>query len=104
MNTYTHVLFKPYYEMNNDIDFCNECNTKTLIDGCNKCGEGVCTNDKCSIIFPHYRNTKYILCRTCSDKIESKLTVVIDLDKLRLLKQKITSKRTKKQMMNKNMH
>jgi hypothetical protein len=90
--------------MNNDIDFCNECNAKSLIKCCDKCGEGVCANDNCSLVFPYHRNTNYILCRTCSDKIESKLKVVIDLDKLRLLKQKIDNKRTKKQTMNKNIY
>jgi len=101
MNSRTRILFIPHFVGKTDDEFCNECNTNRLIECCNKCGEGVCVNDNCSTIFPHYKNTVFVLCRSCSDQIESKLKVVIDLDKLRLLKNKICNKRTKKQAINK---
>lgn len=80
-----------HYVVNNDNDYCNECNTNILIECCNRCGEAVCANDQCSTIFPHHKNSMFAICRTCYIKIERRLTLQIDIDKLRNLKNKISS-------------
>ena len=72
-----------------DVDYCNECDKETNIMACNKCASAVCTKGKCCLLFPHYHDSLYVICRTCSIKIEKKLQVLVDLDKLVLLKRKI---------------
>lgn len=76
-------------------EVCNECNTKWIEDTCNKCGEGVCMNNKCCEQFPHYYNTTFIICRHCANEIEKKLHILEEDEKemyrndLKLLKLKI---------------
>ena len=70
-------------------DNCNECDHYTTITCCNKCGEGVCTAQKCCTSYPHYNNTSFIICRSCFCEIERQLHVQIDYNKLRILKQRI---------------
>ena len=72
-----------------EIDYCNECDKEMRILCCEKCAESVCITGKCSLTFPHHNDTLYVICRTCSTKIEKKLKVLLDLDKLKLLKKKI---------------
>jgi hypothetical protein len=72
-----------------DVDYCNECEQEKQILCCEKCAESVCIKGKCSLTFPHYNDTLYVICRTCTKKIENKLLVLVDLDKLVLLKKKI---------------
>ena len=72
-----------------DVDYCNECEQEMQISCCEKCAESVCIKGKCSLTFPHYNDTLYVICRTCTKKIENKLLVLVDLDKLVLLKKKI---------------
>lgn len=93
-SSYIGVSFRPHYFANSDDDFCNECNANTLIECCNRCGEGVCGNDQCSTIFPHHKNSVFAICKTCYIEIDRRLTLQIDVDKLRNLKKKIYSNRT----------
>ena len=70
-------------------DLCNECNNATISECCDKCGNGVCSGDKCGSLFPHHNRTNYVICSTCVDSIDKKLTVLVDYSKLVLLKKKI---------------
>ena len=72
-----------------DIDHCYECDLKTTILACNKCGNAVCNKGNCCMLFPHYNESLYVICRTCAKGIDKKLKVLVDLDKLKLLKKKI---------------
>lgn len=77
-----------------DKEYCEVCGEGDMEVLCDKCGNGVCRNDHCCMIFPHYNNTEYVVCDNCKDKIEKKLRQEIDLDKLTLLKRKIATKTT----------
>lgn len=72
-----------------DVDLCNVCNEKCYLLICNKCGDGVCSNDKCSTIFPHYFNSLFVICNDCNVSISKKIKLEIDLSKIHLLKKKI---------------
>ncbi len=72
-----------------EVDYCNECEQEMQILCCDKCAESVCIKGKCSLTFPHYNDSLYVICDTCTKKIEKKLRVLIDFDKLKLLKRKI---------------
>lgn len=61
-----------------DIEKCNECGASFIEGCCEKCGEGVCLNKECCHIFPHYNNSKYIVCRECVDNIEQKLHQLVE--------------------------
>jgi hypothetical protein len=77
-------------------DACGICDVNFGCECCDRCGESVCTTDECCMIFPHYYNTKYVICRGCVDLIDKKLKVLVDYDKLSLLKKKIASRTTKR--------
>ena len=77
-------------------DMCNECNTASVTHCCNKCGNGVCSKNDCGWIFPHRGQTNYIICDTCVEMIDQKLTLLIDYGKLSLLKKKINNKNERK--------
>lgn len=70
-------------------EYCEYCEENKVIEVCNKCGEGVCGNEMCCIKFPHYYNSNYIICQGCDTKINEKLIVLIDYNKLKLIKEKI---------------
>ena len=72
-------------------DICSQCKERCDIVSCNKCGEAVCNKNRCSSLFPHYNNTIYAVCYSCSKEIADKMSLVIDLNKLSLLKNKIKS-------------
>ena len=74
-------------------DICSQCKERCDIVSCNKCGEAVCNKNRCSSLFPHYKNTIYAVCYSCSKEISDKMNM-IDIDKLSLLKAKIKSKNT----------
>ena len=76
-------------------DYCSQCNEKTRIISCNKCGNAVCKNQNCSQLFPHYHDTLFAICAECSYNIGKKLKIVIDIDKLKLLKRKIKMRQSK---------
>lgn len=71
-------------------EICNECNTDWIEETCNKCGEGVCMNDKCCEKFPHYFNTNFIICRECATEIEKKLHVLEEDEKEMYRKKDLT--------------
>ena len=73
-------------------DLCNECNSVISSFCCNKCANGVCENDKCGWLFPHHHQTNYVICTSCVDAIDNKLTILVDYSKLVLLKKKIHKK------------
>ena len=79
-----------------ETDICENCNKKTKILSCNQCNKKVCSNAKCSLLFPHHNNTLFIICKQCTSKIEKQIKC-LDFDKIRLLKRKIKTKKTKKQ-------
>jgi hypothetical protein len=70
-------------------DVCERCETNTPQYNCNKCGNSICDDEECSMKFPHYSNTTYFVCMNCADTISLKLVLLIDLGKLKLLKEKI---------------
>ncbi len=72
-------------------DICSQCKERCDIVSCNKCGEAVCNKNRCSSLFPHYNNTIYAVCYSCSKEIADKMNLVIDLNKLSLLKNKMKS-------------
>jgi len=52
---------------------CNECEIESVINTCNKCGNGVCKQKQCSWKFPHKFKSTYILCNGCFKEIDKKL-------------------------------
>ena len=74
-------------------DVCNECDQKRKIICCDKCGNAVCTSNRCTIMFPHYVGGIFAVCTSCKTQIEGKLKILVDFDKLKLLKKKIMKKR-----------
>ena len=77
-----------YGEYDGD-DICDICDTNTPQYNCNKCGNSICDDEECSMKFPHYYNTTYFICMSCADTISLNLVLLIDLGKLKLLKEKI---------------
>ena len=75
------------YDVNHDV--CGNCEAKPPQYSCNKCGNGICDDDECSMKFPHYSNTTYFICMSCVDIVSLKLVLLIDFGKLELLKEKI---------------
>ena len=69
-------------------DHCSQCREKRRIVSCNKCGDAVCQDTRCSQLFPHYHDTIYAICKECTYGISNKLKLVIDMSKLKLLKKK----------------
>ena len=78
-----------YKKKNRILDPCEICNLSEIVECCNKCGTSVCGNDNCGLSFPHYGNTTFTICIWCANIIHKKLIPYIDVDKLRLLKQRI---------------
>ena len=78
-----------------DDDFCDVCETHIPQYNCNKCGNSICGEVQCCMTFPHYSNTTYFVCSKCVDKISLKLVLLIDLGKLKLLKEKIRTGTTR---------
>ena len=70
-------------------DLCNECEDYHPSYCCDKCANSICSNDKCSWLFPHYNRTNYVICASCVEEIDKKLTLLVDYSKLVLLKKKI---------------
>lgn len=95
MNPY-YTNFNSRYSIYNTVEKCNECDDSTIEELCDKCGNGVCNNESCSWLFPSYNKTNCILCISCFNTIDKKLTVLIDDNKLQLLKKKIHKKLEKK--------
>lgn len=75
-------------------DKCDICEQKNTINCCDKCGNGICYN--CCLAFPHHYDTLFVICNKCSDEIGRKFSpnLIIDVSKLKLLKQKIKKNKT----------
>lgn len=71
---------------------CNECDDAYIKRVCNRCGEGICSKSACSLDFPHYYDTIFVICHTCFNYINNKLVIHSNPDDLKLLKQKINTK------------
>ena len=71
------------------ITTCGICDLNKSFYNCNKCGNCICDNEECCLIFPHYYNTLYYVCKNCFERISLKLILQIDLGKIELLKNKI---------------
>ena len=54
-------------------DNCGICNTESVSNTCNKCGDGVCTHPSCQWSFPDKHNETYVLCDYCFNTINKKL-------------------------------
>lgn len=80
-----------------DKEYCIVCEEEEMILFCEKCGDGVCRNERCCVIFPHHKNTEYVVCMECKEIIEKKLKL-IDLGKITLLKRKIATNTTIKHL------
>jgi hypothetical protein len=87
---------KRYISLFGEDDICNECHNNLLVDCCNKCGNGVCDKDTCSMIFPDKFNKKYFICTQCVDDINKDLHLLIDMGKIELIKTKIKEETTVK--------
>ena len=74
---------------------CGQCGYRESLWKCSSCDNKVCDNVTCCLTFPHYKNGLHIVCNTCKVRIEGKLKLVVDVEKLKLLKQKI-NKRNKR--------
>ncbi len=89
---YKHREIKIMIDDLTEQDYCYECDEKRCYVICNKCANSVCTSATCSTLFPHRKNTMFVVCRKCRFQIESQFKLVvdeIDYDKLVLLKRKI---------------
>lgn len=89
-NNKINLLFKMH---NEGKDVCSECSENKYIICCNRCGNAVCSSIECSSLFPHYQNTIYVICDSCSTNIYGKMKL-IDFSKLTLLKKKIKTRQT----------
>jgi hypothetical protein len=89
---------KRYISLYGDSDICNECHNALLVDSCNKCGNGICESESCSIIFPDKYNKQYYICRNCVDDISKDLHLLIDMGKIEMLKTKIKEEKTNKHL------
>lgn len=78
--------------LDEDDGLCNECEGHYAYYSCNKCANSICDSDKCSWLFPHYNRTNYVICSSCVEAVDKKLTVLVDYSKLVLLKKKIHKK------------
>ena len=90
---YKHLEIRESVDKITDIDCCYECDEKRKIVYCDTCANAVCTNSKCSLLFPHRNGSIYAVCNTCRIEIESKFKLVVDLEKLKLLKKIVHKKR-----------
>jgi hypothetical protein len=86
---YKESEVRDYINRLTEEDYCNECDEKKKIVCCDKCGNAVCTSNRCTVMFPHYKGGVFAVCTSCKTQIEGKLKIFIDLDKLKLLKRKI---------------
>ena len=85
--------FSNLFDKTSDVvDNCSHCSKKKNLHLCVKCGDAVCSNVECSLVFPHYNNTLLVICHECSDEIAQKMKLVINLGELKLLKRKIKNK------------
>jgi len=75
-------------------DPCDMCDAANITESCNKCCRGVCDDNICSLKFPHRGGTSFIVCATCVEEIDNKLILLIDLGKLKLLKNHIRTNST----------
>ena len=78
-----------------DDDICYICTSEMIQVCCNKCGDGVCTNNSCCMTFPDRYDKLYIICNNCVKAIDEKLELLIDMGKLDSLKRKILNFETK---------
>ena len=94
MNMYHNMIEGNRFKnrLDEDDDLCNECEDYHPSYCCNKCANSICDSDKCSWLFPHFNQTNYVICSTCVEAIDKKLTVLVDHSKLVLLKKKIHKK------------
>ena len=92
-----HVVER-FISMFGSDDLCINCNSEMVKNCCDKCGDGVCMNDTCCMVFPHHCNTSFTICNNCIKIIDSKLHLVIDMGKLESLKRKILKSETVAQM------
>ena len=90
---YKESELRDYINRLTEEDVCNECDQKRKIICCDKCGNAVCTSNRCTVMFPHYQGGVYAVCTSCKTQIEGKLKILVDFDKLKLLKKKIMKKR-----------
>ncbi len=91
-------VVEKFINMYGSSDICINCTTEMIEECCNKCGDGVCANEKCCMIFPDRHNTLFIICNNCIEIIDNKLYLLIDMGKLEPLKQKILESKTVTQM------
>ena len=49
-----------------------QCPGKRRLLSCHHCETPVCLQRTCSHVFPHYKNTILVICRTCQEDMEQK--------------------------------
>ena len=96
INRTINRTIKRYISLFGDDDICNECHNSFLVDCCNKCGNGICDSECCSMIFPDKFGQKYFICMQCVDDINKDLHLLIDMGKIELIKTKIKEETTVK--------
>ena len=77
------------YSFGDDKELCSICEIKEFTTECDKCGDVLCGEEGCCMIFPHHKTSTYAICQRCTAQINAKLIVLIDLGKLTILKKKI---------------
>jgi hypothetical protein len=90
------MLYTPYIGFY-DKEYCEVCEETEIEINCNKCASGVCRNEQCCVVFPHHKNTEFVVCNECKEIIDKKLQK-IDLGKITLLKRKIATHTTIKHL------
>uniref|UniRef100_A0A6C0IJ73 Uncharacterized protein n=1 Tax=viral metagenome TaxID=1070528 RepID=A0A6C0IJ73_9ZZZZ len=58
------------------LDYCTTCETKKVIQCCDKCGDSVCENTECCTIYPQHNREDTVLCKYCVDAVEKKFKEV----------------------------
>jgi hypothetical protein len=62
---------------------------------CTHCNKDVCRLTSCCNVFPRADNEDIVICHDCQNKIEEKFVLVMDFNKLNLLKGKIKNNTTR---------
>ena len=65
------------------------------LNECTHCNQDVCRSSTCCTEFPSANKETIVLCNVCQDKIEQKFILVMDSNKIQLLKRKIKNNTTR---------
>jgi hypothetical protein len=60
----------------NKTSACTECDVNKATNICRFCKDRICISSKCSIIFPHTKNTIFVICTRCNLIISRKMKLL----------------------------